>query len=137
MKLQFLQSGAVDMAVIRLYGADVEPLHELYRAIEKLSAHDGERVQVHALAGVESIDNCQLTLESVQRRPRSLVVQRGTSADFVARATCEDWITIHELLEPLLQPGPGFQWLLGRDARGLISESAVAFLVSTYADGRW
>lgn len=137
MKLEFLRSGAIDTPLIRLYGADVEPLHELYRATGRLSEHEGERVHVHALAGVESIDNCQLTLESVRRRPRSLVMQRGNPGEFVGQATCEDWITIHELLEPLLQPGLGFQWLLGGDARGLISSSAIAFLVSTYTDGRW
>ena len=137
-KLEFLQSGAIDAPLIRLYGTDLEPLSGFYREIERLSRREGECVRVHALAGIDPVANCQLTLESVQKRPRSLVMQRGNRAAFFAQATCEDWVTVHELLEPLLQHGDlGFQWLLGGDARGLIAASAVGFLVSTYADGRW
>jgi hypothetical protein len=140
MRLEFLASRSRDAPLIRLYGTDVEPLLELSREVERLSSRVSESVEVHRIAGITAVDECRLTLESVHKRPSSLVAQRNKGLDFVGQATCEDWIRVHCLIEPFLRPEPPrgrFQWLLGGDARGPISASSIAFLLSTYPDGQW
>jgi hypothetical protein len=140
MRLEFIAAGSHDTPLIRLYGTDVEPLLELSREVERLSRRVPETVEVHRIAGITAIDNCRLTLESVHKRPRSLVVKKADRLDFVGRATCEAWITVHWLIAPFLRPEPPsgrYQWLLGGDARGVLSPSSIALLVSTYPDGRW
>ncbi len=140
MKLEFLASRLRNAPLIRLYGTDVEPLLDLSREVERLSRRDSESVEVHRIAGINAVDDCRLTLESVHKRPRSLVAQKDNGLDFVGPATCEDWITVRCLIEPFLRPEPPsgrFQWLLGGDARGPLSPSSIAFLMSTYPDGQW
>jgi hypothetical protein len=140
MKLEFIASGGHDTPLIRLYGDELEPLRELSSQVERLSLQTLRDVEVHNISGVTAISGCQLKLACVSKRPRSLVTRRSAGTlDFQAFATCEDWLTVHELLEPLLETsgGFGFQWLLGGSAGGLLGESSVAFLVSTYPDGSW
>ena len=140
MKLEFLASGSRDTPLIRFYGSDVEPLRELSRQVEQLSLQTLAEVEVHNIPDVTAISGCQLKLGVVAKRPRSLITRKTVgSSEFQAFATCEDWLTVHFLLEPLLEPtnGVGFQWLLGGDARGLLSESSIALLVSTHSDGNW
>lgn len=134
MKLRFVETSGRDSSIIRLSGSDASALHSLHSQLERLSARVGESVHVDRLPGVESVRDCRLELESVERRPRSLIVRRSAPLDFKGQATCDDWITVRELLEPLLQSGSGFQWLLGGDARGVLAGSGVAFVVSTYDD---
>jgi hypothetical protein len=140
MNLEFLASGSRDTPLIRLYGAEVEPLRELSRQVEQLSLQMLKEVEVHNIPGVTAISGCRLKLGDVFKRPRSLVTRKSASSlEFQAFATCEDWLTVHDLLEPLLErtSGFGFQWLLGGDARGLLGESSIALLVSTHPDGNW
>ncbi len=139
MKLEFLASGSRDTPLIRLYGAEVDPLRELSHQVERLALQTLHGVEVHNIPGVRAISDCQLRLEAASIRPRSLVARHadGTLA-FQAFATCEHWLTVHDLLESLIAPNNnGFQWLLGGDARGLLGASSIAFMVSTYADGSW
>jgi hypothetical protein len=140
MKLEFLASGSRHTPLICLYGVEIEPLRELSRQIERMSLRTLEGVEVHNIPGVAAISDCRLRLEAVSNRPRSLVARNADGTlDFQAFATCEDWLAVHDLLEPLLAPNynGGFQWLLGGDARGLLGASAIAFLVSTDPDGSW
>jgi hypothetical protein len=100
---------------------EIEPLRELSSQVERLSPQTLRDVEVHNISGVAAISGCQLKLGCVFKRPRSLVTRKSVGTlDFQAFATCEDWLTVHELLEPLLEPtgGFGFQWLLGGSAGG-------------------
>jgi hypothetical protein len=140
MKLEFLASGSRDTPLIRIYRSEVEPLREFSRQVEQLSLQTLAEVEVHNIQGVTAISRCQLKLGAVSKRPRSLITRKTAgSLEFQAFATCEDWLTVHYLLEPLLEPtnGFGFQWLLGGDARGLLSESSIALLASTHPEGNW
>ncbi len=138
MKLEFLEAGPGHTPLIHLYGVEDGSLREISRQVEQLALQTVQRVEVHNIAGVAAISGCQLTLRTVSRRPRSLVTRSSDERlAFHADATSEDWLTVHELLEPMLQPSSSiqFQWLLGGDARGLLGESSIAFMVSTYPKG--
>ena len=137
MRLEFLGSGSRDAPLIRLFGTDVEPLRQLLLATERLSHRIGEAVDVDKIVGIAAVNDCRLKLETVRSRPPSLVARKGGSLNFIGQATGEDWVTVHELLEPMLCSACGFQWLMGGDARGCLGESSIALLVSTYPDGQW
>jgi hypothetical protein len=126
MKLEFLPDGSLDCPLIRLFQFTSVEASRLHIAVARLATGTGGRVEVHTIDGVESIDNCQLTLTAGAKDQG--VVRRSSALNFECGFTPATWHNVAGLIEPFVHGASGYQWLANWP-------SAAALLISL--DGRW
>jgi hypothetical protein len=123
MKLEFLAAGSPDCPLLRLYDFTPAEIGQFLAALHGLASGALERVAVHELPGVESLDECRLTLRV---RPwDQAVICTGAPADFECGFTAGTWDKVAGLGEPFVQGVGGFQWLAGvpGEAQWLLSDN--------------
>jgi hypothetical protein len=109
MKLEYLAEGSPDCPLIRLYDFDRAEAERLLAALMDLASGTAERVDVHALPGVESLNGCRLTLVSC-RRDRG-ISRTGSLRKFEYTLTPGTWDNVAGLVEPFARGEAGYQWL--------------------------
>ncbi len=122
MKMQFLKDGSPQCPLIRLFDFTANEACQLRDVILSLSANTSN-VSVHDLPFVESVDDCHLTLE-VGHRDQG-IVRTSKALDFACCMTRGAWDNIAGLLEPIVDQGDGYQWLVttANEARLLLSQT--------------
>ncbi len=110
MKLEYLAGGSPDCPLIRLYDFTAAEAGQLVAAIAGLATDAVQRVDVHQLAFVRSLNECRLTI--VGRSWDQAVVRVGPAA-FECGFTAGTWDNIVGLVAPLTANAVGFQWVAG------------------------
>jgi hypothetical protein len=125
-KVELLADGSSDCPLIRLFEFTPTEAARLQAAVAGLATGMSERVEVHEIDGVESIENCRLAL--VARDWNQGVVRMDLGAYFECGFTVATWDNVAGLIEPFAHGASGYQWLADSpgEARLLIS-----------IDGRW
>jgi len=108
-KLEFLPDGSLDCPLIRLCQYTPVEAGKLYAVVVALASGMADRVDVHALDGVQSIGNCQLQLTALSWD--QAVVQEPRRAEFVRGLTRPVWENVAGLIEPFMRGASGCQWL--------------------------
>lgn len=121
MRLDYVHNEDCDSPVIRLHGFTTREAALLHAAVSRLADGSQERVSVHALPGVESIENCKLTL-CVGQWDQGVI--RKSNASFECQFTAETWDNVAGLIEPFMQKTNGFQWLAGGPCEAAVLLSA-------------
>jgi hypothetical protein len=125
MKLEFLESGAPDCPLVRLYEFDANEAYNLHRIVLQLAGSSEQTVLFHEQPGVLPIDGCQLTLHQGEK-------DRGVSKlgprNFKWMLSTTGWFQVAGLIKPFTRTGSsGFQWVSDR--------GQIRVLLSN--DGRW
>ena len=108
MKLDFLEEGAEDCPMVRLYdfrSSDVLRLIEMFRA---LATGSRQQASLDDVCPVESVDGTHLRFTRGERDQG--VVKRG-AADFEVILAGAGWEQAAGLAEPFCKPSAGYQWL--------------------------
>jgi hypothetical protein len=123
-KIEFLESGAEECPLIRIYGNEPVVCQRLKRAFEELAQDSGNEVSLTDLPGVQSIDGCCLIAQA-GRRDQGVVRQDRTVFRWIL--TPGGWDNVSALIDPFCHgPAGGYQWLdqvPASDARVLLSSS--------------
>jgi hypothetical protein len=122
MKLEYLP----DASLLRIYDFTPFEIEHLHSLILELAANSISRIDIHSLAFVEAIDECQLSFLS-QKWDQGIMKVNSTSK-FEYRLMHDSWDNIAGLLEPFITDSAGFQWL-----ENVTSEVRLALSVS----GQW
>ena len=127
MKLEFLAAGSPDCPLIRLYAFNSVGVGRLLEALNGLSSGTLERVLLHEMPGVKSINGCKLTLRV--RSWDQAILQTGPW-DFECGFTTGTWEDVAGLVEPFTKGAWGFHWLAGVPGE-------VNWLLPSDRDGQW
>ena len=108
MQLEFLEQGADECPLIRVFGCDPDSCKRLKGLFEQLSIGEAGPTRIDGLPGMQSISDCRLVASS--GRQDQGVSRHGDV--FVWSLTPGSWDNVAGLLEPFCRPGrAGFQWL--------------------------
>lgn len=140
MRLEYLDSGSRDCPLLRLYGSDSAPARAFSETAAMLSASDGETAELHRLPGVVAVDDCQVMLRSSTRSPLG-ISRLSKQLEFVMHLKPDYWTTVSEILAHFVD-SPNWRsgahvWLIGGEARGLLGDSPIGFVVSSRQSGQW
>jgi hypothetical protein len=126
MKLEFIESGAPDCPLIRLYEFDLTEAVHLREILLSLSLGVSDRADLHSDPSIKPIHKCNLTLLFGQQDLG--IIRRGPLA-FECVFTKETWGHIASLVEPFCESYRRgcYQWL---------TEQGDAFLLLSW-DGSW
>lgn len=98
MKIEYLSDGSEDCPLVRLFSFEAAEVAELRAACRALHDGSADRYRLGSIQSLESIGECELTLEAGAR-------DRG----LVLRAT---WDNVERPLEPFEErDATGYQWL--------------------------
>jgi len=126
MKIDFLESGADDCPLIRIYGNEPEVCQRFREAFERLANRGASEVSLTDLPGVEPLGSCCLVAQP-GRRDRGVVRKEGNAFCWVL--TPAAWDNVAGLIEPFCNSqSDGYQWLdqaPASEARVLVSTSPV------------
>jgi hypothetical protein len=109
MKLEFLESGAPDCPLVRLYEFDANEAYNLRRIVIQLAGSSEQTVLFHEQPGVIPIGGCQLTLH-LGDKDRG--VSELASNKFKWVLSEAGWLQVSGLIRPFTRTdSSGFQWL--------------------------
>ena len=110
MKLEFFEDGFDGGPLVLLYGGEPAEVSLLREAIHGL-AKDTQRLALHELPFVQSVDGCRLRAMSAERDVG--VVLADGPADFEWTLAAASWLQVAELLDPFCdgQGSSAFQYL--------------------------
>lgn len=122
MMLETLRDEFPNRPLVRLCKFTANEARQLLDVLSDLAAGAVERVEVHTLPFVESVDGCQLTLVRGQRDQGMQPAEGG--ARFEYGLTAATWDNVAGLVEPFAEGAGGYQWLAGGPGTGglLLSE---------------
>ena len=130
--IDFLNDGAPECPMLRIYGTDVVALSSLHQHFEALGNGTRSRVEVHELDRI----SCQVGLHlcCMASDANSGVVKAGSTLHFTLSLGRPEWTAVCELIHPLIKVGGqgGFQWVVAPGARG-----SIAVLLSATEGGEW
>lgn len=136
--LDFLQAGAPECPLVRLYGTE----RQRFVAFRDLAGDLSRAGSQHTLYRFGTAEGpnwvrCALTLKA---SPQSLGISwhhRDPYFDWIL--TREDWASVAELVEPFAERARlgTFQWLAGPSAAGGLKVGAIGVLLSCSPDGTW
>src|SRR4051812_16976232 len=110
MRIEFLESGAPECPLMRLFDLSADDVEDLVDVFDRLATGATEYSDLTTLPWIASEADCKLLL----RRGRKDIgtTRAATPNAFVCELTREGWAIARELAEPLREPKPGmFQWL--------------------------
>jgi len=107
-KLDFLQEGADDCPMVRLYDFRSSDVQRLIEAFEALAAGSLQQASLEDVCPVESVDGTHLRFTRGERDRG--VVKQGVS-DFELILAGPGWEQAAGLAEPFCKPSSGYQWL--------------------------
>lgn len=137
MRIEYLDEGAVDCPLIRIYSAEPQSFFQLVRLFRELYCGMVQHIAVHEIPGFEAVGGCTLTVAVGQRDEG--VHRRDSGQDFEWVLTPSSWETVADLIEPFSTPRDIHihQWLAGKEARFGLDDSEISVLISNSKDGRW
>lgn len=110
MRLDAIQHGPDESPVVRLFQFDFQEVEKLFHGLNILASREGEKLEVHGIAGVKAVGGTQLLLRSGSK-DKGMVTTLG-DASFECVLTPESWDNVAGLVEPFLKEIRGFQWLV-------------------------
>ncbi|MCX7098018.1 MAG: hypothetical protein NTV43_08980 [Methylococcales bacterium] len=136
MKIEFIEKGASDYPLIRIYGE--ASFNALIDSFIKLANETVDEVVVDKLPGYEAINGCHLLL-AVGSSDEGITNSHDLKPSFKWVMTRSSWDDLAALAEPFYKfPGYCFQWLAGSEVRmANLAKSSIALVISTYPDGQW
>jgi hypothetical protein len=111
MKLEYLPAGSPDCPLIRLFDFTPSEANQLLGVISQLAEGKADRLAIHNLPFVTSVNGCQLSL--CVRSWQQGVIQTAKPASFECGFPKGIWEDIAGLVEPFTREVSGFQWLAG------------------------
>jgi hypothetical protein len=110
MKLEYIENGAPDTPLVRLYDFDVDAAARLRQLVLQLAAGSAHALLLHAVDGVEPISDCRLTC-AVGARDDGV---RRNKSEFTCVLTAETWTQVADLIEPFCRRADAgrFQYLV-------------------------
>src|SRR5215475_9925952 len=126
MHIEFLEEGAEDCPLIRIFGTRPQEFADLLHVFSKLSGGLRE-VEVHKIPGVQS--DCSLRAISASEDKG---VERVAGNDFVWSLTPAKWLVVEGLTEPFTESSlsGAHQWLSGPEARFGLNISNISVVLS-------
>lgn len=106
MKIEFLESGASECPLVRLFDFDRMQGEQLMSLVAALAA--GTQTEVDLSSFCTPIHNCTLVL--VQSNYNRGIVS-GTDHQFTCELSRDRWDEIAQLIAPLAESVHGFNWL--------------------------
>jgi hypothetical protein len=137
MKIEFLEEGARDCPLIRIYGVELAEFNLLLREVQEIAAGRIEACSLHALPSFHSVSNCALTMVSASHDEG--VSRVDGKQEFTWTLTPQRWSLAAGLIEPFADEARSgaFQWLTGSEALCGLDVGEIAVLLSCSVDGRW
>jgi len=124
MKIDYLEDGADDCPLIRLYAFQPFEAECLRRIFERLAEGSQTQVRLEDVLAVEAMDSTRLTM-IVGNEDKG--IDKVGDHSFVLTLTLPAWQQVAELTAPFGVEKAGFQWLS--------TESEISLLLSS--DGHW
>ena len=137
MQLEFLETGAADCPLLRIYGTGAAGFRSLHFAVRQLAAQDGATCALDQLPEVHAVAGCALMM--IASSVNAGVCRTGATSSFEWRLKPAKWSVVAGLIEPFARGlnGGTHQWLAGKEARFGLDLGTVAVLISNSDDGRW
>jgi hypothetical protein len=127
MKIEYLESGAEDCPLIRIYGNQMRELKSLHHHVSSLCAGDRKYLKVHELPGFVGVEECELTFHTSKRDKG---ISQTNEQEFTCNLEIESWCHIEKQIEALVESSSeGYQWLN--------ESSNISLLLSTNKTGAW
>lgn len=108
MKIEFLEAGADECPLLRIFGRDPETIQRLGAIFKQLAEGVIDSARIDEIPGMEAVGDCAV-LARTHNRDRGLNRQRGA---FYWELTRDTWDNVAWLLVPFCGDlKSGFQWL--------------------------
>lgn len=111
MKLDYLSDDKLKQPILRLSHFTTQEIERLNNLIIQLAAGEIQRIEIHKLEGVDSVQGCQLTF--CLRTWDQSTIRMDDENHFECGFMSGTWDNIASLMEPFLNGSNGFQWLAG------------------------
>jgi hypothetical protein len=137
MNIDFLNDGAPECPMIRIYGSDTRQFLELFDSISELARGTNDDACLDDLDGFTSEGRCVVTLSTTEDVDSVGVF--GSNERLVWRLTRDMWGVVAGLIKPFSTGSVGIrhQWLMGREARYGLEASNISVLLTNSENGHW
>jgi hypothetical protein len=137
MNVEFLEEGAEDCPLIRIYGTNSAEFAALGNLAAQLGSGQTSSYSISDLPGFRVLDGLKLTL--VSSTENEGIRRHSIGTDFLWSLAPPAWRIVAGLTEPFVQDSCAgmFQWLTGHEARYGLDVGDISVLLIASQNGVW